>query len=733
MGKLLDTLIRDRWLVLGTACIVVFLAGIYINLMPRIYFSNMVLQIESSTGSLPGLTVLQSNSFLDAKPSINAEIEILRSRMVVEGVVDSLGLQINAEPRRFPLLGNWMARGKRRLSKPGLFGFKDFGGYTWAGEYIHVSQFSVPPEWQGKVFNLVAGENGEFTLLISDQDFPITGRVGQKIKTRIREKDIELQVDELKALPGARFEIRSLPRQRVIRHWQKALQVSEIGQIGRQSDVLSVALKGRDPIQITRILNEVGTRFVHQNVERRTEELARSLRFLEQQLPGILSDLNTAERKLSEYQTRHALVTINGDAKTLVQQMVLARTQVQQLKQKWAELSPQLTPVHPQLQVLQNQLQEAQASILELDRQLMTVPAIEQEAMRLLRDVKVNSELYVNLLNNMQQLRVLRAGKVSKVRLIDAAVTPESPIGPSPTLFVLNALAAGMVLGLGLSVFIDALRKGIEDPHDIEVELGLNVYAILPRSRLQNKLAAAVKRRTAGKHILASEDTYDPSIEALRNLQTTLLLMMDSQRPPIIMIAGPTPQVGKSFVSVNLAAVLAPLTKRRVLLIDLDLRRGLLHQYFGLDAENGFTDAVLGEQAIDTLIHREVLPGLDFLSRGQLIGNASDYLLHERCTRLLQQLGQQYEYVIMDTAPVLPVADVGLLAKHAAAIFLVAREGISTLPELHQTAQRLQQAGGRTTGVIFNDMSTHTRYGAYNSSASRYQRYQPKESPSKVT
>ena len=726
MGRLLDAVIRDRWLVLITAFIFVLLVSIFVSLSPRIYRPNMVLQIETSTGNLPGLTSLQSNSFLDIRPSINAEIEILRSSMVVEGVVDSLGLQISAEPRRFPFIGDWVARGKRRLSKPGLFGFKEFGGYTWAGESILVSQFSVPPEWQGKGFDLIAEKNGQFTLLVSNQDAPITGQVGQKIKIQVRGKDVELLVDDLKALPGARFEIKILPRQRVIKQLQNALKVTELG---RQSDVLSIALEGTDPLKITRILNEIGIRFVRQNVERRTEELERSLRFLEMQLPSIQLVLNASERKLSEFQTKHALVTLQDDSKALLQQMVLAKTQAQQLKQKWAELSPQLTPAHPQLQVLQNQLQEAQATILELDKKISTVPEIEQEAMRLMRDVKVNSDLYVNLLNNMQQLRILRAGKVSKVRLIDPAVPPESPIGQSPTISVLISVVAGMVLGVGLSLFIGSLRKGIEDPHDIEAELGMSVYAILPHSKLQNKLASAMKRRTAGNHILAIVDTYNPSIEALRSMRTALLLLMDPQRLPIIMITGASSNLGKSFVSANLAAVLAPSTKRRVLLIDLDLRRGLLHRYFGLDEVNGLAEAVLGERALETCIHKDVTPGLDFLSTGRVIGNAFDYLNHERCTEILRHLGQQYEYVILDTAPMLNVADADLLAKHASVIFLVAREGMSTLPELADTEQRLQQAGVRSTGVIFNNTRTLTRYGAYNSNPARYQGYQPSGYP----
>jgi tyrosine-protein kinase Etk/Wzc len=180
-----------------------------------------------------------------------------------------------------------------------------------------------------------------------------------------------------------------------------------------------------------------------------------------------------------------------------------------------------------------------------------------------------------------------------------------------------------------------------------------------------------------------------------------------------ILVTGATPGVGKSFVSVNLATLLAS-TGKRVLLIDADLRRGHVNQYFGLQRKGGLSDVIVGEKTLGEAIHASVVPGLDLLTTGTLPPNPAELVLNPAFARLLEDMGQRYDLVLVDSAPVLAAADTLSLAPHFATVLLVARAEVTQPGELHETSRRLVNAGKAPTGVLLNAIDTTRRhYGSY--------------------
>jgi tyrosine-protein kinase Etk/Wzc len=177
------------------------------------------------------------------------------------------------------------------------------------------------------------------------------------------------------------------------------------------------------------------------------------------------------------------------------------------------------------------------------------------------------------------------------------------------------------------------------------------------------------------------------------------------------MIAGPTPGLGKSFVSVNFGAVLAA-TGKRVLLVDADLRKGYLHQYFGVGRQGGLSDLIAGAMSLEQVLHRGVIANVDLISTGNLPPNPSEMLLHANFGELLASIAASYDYVLIDTPPVLTVSDTLIMGSQAGAIFLVTRAGASTIGEIKESIKRLSHAGISTKGVIFNDLKLRPgRYG----------------------
>ena len=411
----------------------------------------------------------------------------------------------------------------------------------------------------------------------------------------------------------------------------------------------------------------------------------------------------------------------------LTRDKVSLRVNLLGLQQKRKDLESRFTAQHPSMQALDAQIKDITAQISSLDGKSKTFPNVEQDLLRLTRDVKVNNDLYTGLLNSFQQLRLVKEGKVGNVRIVDVAAVPEQPIKPERSRIVSIAAVLGLLAGLGLAYLRNSLRPGIKTADDIEQHLGLHVFATVPHSPAQVVQAQNVKAKTAGTHLLAVLEPQDPAVESLRSLRTALQFAMLDAPNNIVLITGPTPGIGKSFTSANFAAVLGAANKR-VLLIDADLRKGHLNQYFGLHRSKGLSEVIAGTLTLQDALHKQVAPMVDFLSTGTMPPNPAEVLMTPTTQALLQQLSALYDLVIIDTPPVLAASDTAILAPLAGAVFMVARAEVTSLSELQESAKRLLQSGVPTRGVIFNGLNlSKRRYGygmGYKYGRYRYTNYQ---------
>jgi tyrosine-protein kinase Etk/Wzc len=348
----------------------------------------------------------------------------------------------------------------------------------------------------------------------------------------------------------------------------------------------------------------------------------------------------------------------------------------------------------------------------DLNAQVRDLPTTQQELVRLIRDVEVNTALYTSLLDTAQELRVVKAGTVGNVRVIDYAVTPSYPVKPSRIRILLLSLVLGVVAGVAAAFARKALRVGVDDPDLIEKYVNVPVYATISHSRNQDRIYKNLKSDKAKRAILAVKAPDDPAIESLRNLKTALHFGMMDVKNNCIMIAGPGPEVGKSFVSVNLAAVLAS-NDRRVLLIDGDLRRGHLHKYLGVERENGLSDFISGEIPIGQALHSTTIPGLTFIPTGAMPPNPAELLLHKRFTNCLSVLTPRYDHIIIDSPPILAVTDATIIGQMVGGTLMVLKAGAHPMREIEQAVKRLQQAKVNLRGLLFNDVNVQSqRYGA---------------------
>ncbi|CAM3445570.1 polysaccharide biosynthesis tyrosine autokinase [Polaromonas hydrogenivorans] len=714
---LLDVLLDARWLIVGVTVLVLVLGGAYAFLSRPVYEANALIQVEDNK---PGAASALGDaaSLFDIKSPATAEIEILRSRLVVGKAVDDLQLYVTAVPQYIPFVGRWLARRTTDLSNPGFMGMD---GYVSGNESIRLGVLEVPAALEGEMLVLVTTESG-FELRDPDGQTLVQGKTGTPAGFGSGEEKGRILVTELKAKPGAYFNIARYSRLGVIEQLQKDLGITEQG---KQSGVIALQLQGTEPWKIAQTLNAVGTNYVRQNVERKSAEAEKSLAFLGDFLPQLKKQLEESEVRFNKYRNQNGTFDLGTEGKTYLETAVKLQGDLLLLQQKRREQIAQFTAAHPVIQTLDAQIAAVSKEIAGLASKVKTLPNTEQDLLRLTRDVKVNSELYLNLLTSSQQLLLVKEGKIGNVRVVDAPVVPERSIKPQRAQILAISVVLGLLLGMGLAFLRNSLRPGIKDPADIESATGLHVFATVPHSAEQDKLSKLIKSQAPGNHLLAIAHPEDPGVESLRSLRTALQFAMLDARNNVVLFTGPTPGIGKSFTSANFAAVLAAGGKR-VLLIDADMRKGHIHQFFGLKRGHGLSELITGSRTLGDVVRRAVAPSLDLITTGTMPPNPAELLMSPATVQLLEALSAQYDLVLIDTPPVLAVSDTQVLAPHAGTVFLVARAEVTALGELQESTKRLGQTGVPVKGVVFNDLDTsRQRYGyGYKYSRYRYTNYQ---------
>ena len=695
-----------------------------------VYKTDVILQVEAQSKTVKALE--QEDSILKSEIPVMAEIELINSRMVLWEAIRNLGLDIIAKPNYFPIIGKAFARRfeqhnseqhiREEEISSALFGLTQ---YAWGGESIRVDTFTVPSHWRDQAFILIAGKQGHFRLMHEDT-LILEGEVGKLVSKQLDDQQsVTLFVPLLKSRPDTQFTVMRLSENEAIDQLKKNLIVAEKG---KDTRILELTLEANKPQSAVQILNEIANIYIRQNVEKKSAEAQKTLEFLEQQMPLIKEQLGMATAALNDYKNRKGSIDLNIETQGVLEGVVKLKTEITQLQQQRDELRQKFTESHPSVVAIDKQIARLQGQMNAQDKRIEVLPETQQVILKLTRDVQVNTELYTILLNNAQTLRVAKAGAVADARVIDYAILPTEPIKPKKALIIAFSLILGLILGVASTFIRKALHRGVEDPDLIEKELHIPVYASIPHSNDQEKLSKKLKINYARKIndplILAVQNKDDLAIESLRSLRTTLHFAFLEAQNNIIMITGPSPGVGKTFVSINLAAVLADAGKK-ILLIDGDMRKGFINKVLGVDRENGLSELVSSTSSnwtsmLDKAIHRISIANLDFIPTGSIPPNPSELLLHERFGHLLANISKNYDHVIIDSPPILAVTDAAIIGRLASATLMVVKAGQHPMRELEQSVKRLTQAGVHLKGVVFNDLpELSSRYG-YGYGQSKY-------------
>ncbi|HFP9242801.1 TPA: polysaccharide biosynthesis tyrosine autokinase [Klebsiella michiganensis] len=691
LRRLMGEVIDHRKLIVSVISLFTLIALIYALFATPIYQADSLLQVEQKQGNaiLSGL----SQILPDSQPLSAPEITLLQSRMILGKTVDDLNLQARVEQEYFPIFGRGWSRlmGKKQSS-------------------LDITRLYIPAE---------AANTQQLTIKVKDSTHYEIVFNGRKTDGRtgvlVNNGDLTLKIDNIDAEQGAVFTVSYISKLKAITDLQKVFTVLEQG---KDTGMLSLSLTGENPKVLENILNSISNNYLTQNIARQAAQDAKSLEFLNAQLPKVRNELDSAEDKLNQYRRQKDSVDLSLEAKSVLEQIVNVDNQLNELTFRESEVSQLFTKEHPTYKALLEKRKTLQDEKVKLNERVSSMPQTQQDILQLSRDVESGQAVYMQLLNRQQELSIAKSSAIGNVRIIDDAVAQPQPVEPKKVMILLVGFILGAVISLGLVLLRMFLRRGIESPEQLE-DAGINVYASIPVSETFAKktvqLAGWNKNKTSEyQSFLAVENPADLAIEAIRGLRTSLHFAMMEARNNILMISGASPNAGKTFVSSNLAAIISQ-TGKTVLFIDTDMRKGYTHKLFNLDNSNGLSDILAGKISAADAIKSVKDAGFHYISRGVVPPNPAELLMHRRLDELLTWASKNYDLVILDTPPILAVTDAAIIGNYVGTTLLVARFEQNTVKEIEVSAKRFEQSGVVIKGCILNGVikkaSSYYGYG----------------------
>lgn len=687
LNKIFTLFFDAKWLIIVTVAIFALIGIGYAMVATPAYRANALIQIEEkSPGGVSNLMSDQLSDIFSAESSTPTEIQIIKSRMILGKTAERFHLDILVTPHYFPVVGKLINRLKGE------------------NHSIQVSKFDIPEDAADGAYKLVIldSDTKQYQLVQNDAVI-LRGVAGETL-----EKDgYQLLVDDFESSNGFEFYIQKRSDLDAIKSLSDNLTISEIG---KQTGIVELDLVGGDPEQIEQMLDDIQQNYFLQSTQRNASEAEKSLEFLRKQLPNIKSELDREENQLNEYRQKNETIDLSMEAKAKLDAMVALDAQLNELTFKESEISQKFTKDHPAYIALIKKRNTLLARKNSLNKDIKNLPKTQREILRMTRDLEVDQQIYVQLMNEMQELSIVKAGAGGNVRILDHARSSIHPIKPNKPMIVIMALIAGVALSVGFVLARAGVKAllfgGVEQTSEFQ-SLGLPLYARVHKSSAEIKLSKKRQRKKSVRQpfesqLLVGHSATDNALKGIEALQSNLrYALLDKQANNALMITSPTESAGTSFIAANFAALMAE-KGEKVLLIDADMRQRKSDKPFALSCEIGLSDYLIGNVTFEQVSKSTSITNLDAIASGAIPPNPAELLALPSFNKLLSWAAEQYDLVIIDTPDSQTGQEALVIGPLVNSVLLVARYGKTATTDIELTQQKFTHAGCSIKGVIFN-------------------------------
>ena len=707
----LRLLLRHKFGLVLTFLLGLGLAWLYLISTDKEYEASALLQVSEVDGPFDeGSDQVDFNA-----PTIKEEANLLRSRRVLSPVVDAYNMRINADADAIPVLGEVTKRIPALADA--LSGFDFAKRYAWSENTIEVATLEVPRRWEDTALKLIALGDGAYSLYKDETLLIDRAQVGETVDVAIPNLEpLTINLSALDAPEGLHYTLERSSLQTTVGRLRDELSTETSD---TKSRMITVKLKGNDPSHTAQLTNAIVAEYESVKLGTQNLKLDNDGQFYEQRLPEVETDLRAAEVALAEFRTASATFDSDVQRRAKLGQIDTLETRLLDLEIEIADQLKRYTISHPTPKRTQKEIDTLRTSIRTLRGQISRAPNTERELRILEEDVDAKRALFTEMNERVQELRVARGGSIPAVQVIDDALAPRKPVAPNSLLAIVGGTLATLFLYTLYLTLRSALTTVIGDQDSLERASGLPVFMNIPKSTAQKRLASPVtvdprrllpgsgqEQSAADNNVLALTKPEDYSIENLRGLRSMLDDVMAGASNNVLMITSPLPSMGKSFVSMNLAVLVAQ-SGKRVLLIDADYQRGQMHNTLGVPMGPGLPEVVSGKSELKESVRQTSVENLYCIPRG--FGGAQGEMPTEKqFGQFMQIVAPRFDVAIVDTPPVLSVSTAASLGKHAGSTIMVVKEGEVKEPQLNEALRRLTFSGVRVSGCILNGSSAPT-------------------------
>ena len=670
---------KRRWLVLGSLGFVVLLVTAISILLPRRYdaYAKLLLDLEGSENLALDQVVMPVGIDLDTK--LQTQMRIVQSDTIATGVIEELGLQnepefVGKQTRTGRSFANLDVRTRAALVD--RFHRAVRVELIPKTEIIEIHFRSGDPSFAANVANAVARtylENNFQTkyqamrqtsdwLTKQLDDVKKNGEIAEQQLISYQKKTGLLGTDETHNIVVDRLELLN-----------KALSEAEGDRIMKEAKYRIAMTENPDLIANVVPESLLGTLY-KQRADSRSEYAQLAAKY-GVSYPRVIQ----LQSQLSELDSSIAQETVKVSESLRAEYRAALRSQ----------------------EMLQATFEKQKDSAFKMNED-----AIQYGIMR--REVESSRDLYEGLLKKLKEAGILAGLRSSNINIIDVATVPVVPVEPRIPLNIALGCVGGLLFGISAAFIVESVDSSIRTPEDVENYCSLPPLGIIPSvSSTSSTARRTLVSGTTPQLILpvTVEHRNSGTAEAFRALRTSLMLSSPGVPPQVVVVTSAVMQEGKSFVSINLAVVLAQ-TGQQVLLVDADMRRPAVTKYMGIPMNAGLSACLAGTKEPGAMIEKvEEIPGLHVMPAGLLPPYPAELLASEALPRLVQGWREQFQYVVIDTPPALAVTDAVVSARVADAVVLVARSEKTRRQSLTRVRDLLIKSRAHIAGVVVNDLS----------------------------
>jgi|Deesub1362B_J571_1020462.scaffolds.fasta_scaffold00010_131 capsular exopolysaccharide synthesis family protein len=559
----------------------------------------------------------------------------------------------------------------------------------------------------------------------------------------------------------------------------------------KKSQLVRVSFKSHDPDLAKKVANTIADTYIEFNLDSKVEATKQARQWLEKQIEVIRAKVEESEEKLNKYASLNEVIFLDEtkDRESILTQRlseistalseatniriqkesiyreikasgdnspyILDNPLIQDLKKKYVSLESEYyellkiyKPEYTKMKALKNQMIAISKRIdLEKTRIIKAIESDYKTALRrekylkklfektkkelldfqnkmvqyqiLKREVDTNRQLYNNMLQRLKEVGVSATMTATNIQIIDRAEYPEAPFKPKKSLNIMLSILVGLFGGVGLAFFVEYFDNSVKDLQDVEKRINLPSLGVIPHFKDFD---------STGNELVTLSDSANPLSEAFRSIGTFIMLSSASKPPKTILITSPGSGDGKTTVVCNTAASLIKSLKRGIV-IDADLRKPMLNQKFGITNEVGLSTFLSGNiEFNEGLIKKTNIQGLDIITSGPIPPNPSELLGSARMRDLLDALYTLYDFVLIDSAPVLGMTDSLYLSNFTEGVIIVIKAGKTSRDALKETKRLLNKINAKILGVVLNDLKEQDmKYGYYYYYSSYYSSYYKQE------